>query len=295
MQIGFIGLGLLGTPLAINLVESGNRVFVYNRTASKTEPLKLKGATVCASVAELASQCDIIFTIVSDDHALRSVTEGKDGMIHHGKKGLLHISMSTILPKTATELAAEHKKHDQAYLASPVFGRPEAASARKVNFVISGDESARKTAEPLLKHAGAVGVWDFGEKIEAANTVKLCGNFLIGAALEAIGESTALAKKSGVDPVQMWAMFNQTILNAPVYHNYSNIILHQKFIPAAFTMQLGHKDMNLVLQQADEAGQVMPLAELLKTHMSELIHDGKADIDWSAVSLAVGLDEDKVF
>jgi len=295
MQIGFIGLGLLGTPLAINLVESGNRVLVYNRTTSKAEPLKMKGAVVCTSVAELAGQADIVFSIVSDDHALKSITEGRDGIIHNGRKGLLHISMSTILPKTAADLAAEHQKQGQTYLAAPVFGRPEAASLRKVNFVISGDEAARKTAEPLLKHAGAVGVWDFGDKIEAANTVKLCGNFLIGAALEAIGESVALAKKSGVDPVQMWSMFNQTILNAPVYHNYSHIILQQKFSPAAFSMLLGHKDMSLVLQQAESAGQLMPLAELLKSHMSELIHDGKSEIDWSAVSLATGMEEDKVF
>ena len=87
MQIGFIGLGLLGTPLAINLVESGNRVLVYNRTTSKAEPLKMKGAVVCTSVAELAGQADIVFTIVSDDHALKSITEGRDGIIHNGRLG----------------------------------------------------------------------------------------------------------------------------------------------------------------------------------------------------------------
>jgi len=139
----------------------------------------------------------------------------------------------------------------------------------------------------LLKDAGGAGVWHFGDNITAANTVKLCGNFLIAGALEAIGESVNLADASGVKPQEMWNMFLQTIFNAPVYHNYSNIILNKKFEPAAFTARLGLKDLNLVLQQADAAKQEMPLANLVKDRMQRLVNSGKGEIDWSAVSTAV--------
>jgi len=283
-KIGFIGLGNLGTPIAMNLIDSGYALYVYNRTASKAAPLAVKGAIVCNNVASLAMECNIVFTIVSDDAALKNICEGENGLLNNLQKESIHISMSTILPKTAADLALLHQQQGQHYLASPVFGRPEAATAKKLNFTISGEKKIREQIEPLLKDAGGLNVWDFGDSISAANTVKLCGNFLIASALEAIGESINLAKKSDVDAQQMWNMLSQTLFNAPVYINYSNIILHQKFEPAAFTMKLGLKDINLVLQQAASADQSMPLASLLQKNMQQIVNSGKENIDWSAVS-----------
>ncbi|MBS1934413.1 MAG: NAD(P)-dependent oxidoreductase [Bacteroidetes bacterium] len=286
-KIGFIGLGSLGTPIAQNILESGNTLYVYNRTKSKTASLAEKGAIVCDSIVELAKECTIIFSIVADDAALKSICEGENGLVKNLAKSSVHISMSTILPQTATDLALLHQQHQQHYIASPVFGRPEAAVAKKLNFVISGEEKIRKQVEPLLKNAGAVNVWDFGDTISAANTVKLCGNFLIASAIEAMGESIYLAQKSGVDAQKMWSMLSQTLFTAPVYQNYSNIIMQQKYEPAAFTMKLGLKDINLVLQQASSVNQSMPSASLLKKNMEDLLAQGKENIDWSAVSLAV--------
>lgn len=282
MKIGFIGLGSLGTPIAINIKEAGRELYVYNRTLAKTAPLAEKGAIVCDSIKVLAKECAVVFSIVADDAALKMVT---DELAAHLAAGSIHISMSTILPKTAQDLADLHQAAGQHYVAAPVFGRPEAAIAKKLNFVVSGQETAKKQVEPLLKDAGATDIFDFGENVCAANTVKLCGNFLIGAAMEAIGESAVLASNSGVDATQMWNMFSQTLFNTPLYHNYSKIILQQQFEPAAFTAKLGLKDMNLVLQQAAAVKQPMPLAGLLKNNMQSLVDNGKENIDWSAVSL----------
>ncbi len=285
MKYGFIGLGSLGTPIALNLLESHQQLFVYNRTLAKAQPLADKGAQVCATIEELARASDIVFTMVADDAALRAITTGPDGLLQHLKPGSLHISMSTILAQTGGELAALHQENGQHYLSAPVFGRPEAAVARKLNFVISGEQSLREQTTPLLKEAGGAGVWDFGDDILTANTVKLCGNFLIATALEAIGESVQLAQQSGVDAHKMWEMFGQTIFNAPIYQNYSKIILNQQFEPAAFTAKLGLKDLNLVLDQGAAANQPLPLANLLKGHLTHLVNNGKEAIDWSAVSL----------
>lgn len=285
-NIGFIGLGCLGTPIALNLMESGHALYVYNRTALKTESLKAKGAVVCKSVAELAKKCSIVFTILSDDAAIKNVCEQDDGLIKNLQHGSIHVSMSTILPVTAQKLAELHTQQGQHYLAAPVFGRPDAATARKLNYVISGDKDIHSMVEPLLKDAGAINVFDFGDEITAANTVKLCGNFLIASALEAIGESVNLAKNSGIDAGKMWDMFSQTLFNTPLYRNYSNIVLQQKFEPAAFTIKLGLKDMNLVLEQAQAANQKMPLAQLLQKNMKAIVDNGNENIDWSAVSTA---------
>lgn len=288
-KIGFIGLGNLGTPIALNLIESGHDLYVYNRTEAKTKPLEEKGAVACKTVGDLAKQCSVVFTIVSDDTAIKSICEGADGLLNNLQKDGVHVSMSTILPQTATELESLHAQHAQHYLACPVFGRPDAATNKKLNFTISGQEKLRKQIEPLLKDAGGMKVFDFGDSIAAANTVKLCGNFLIASALEAIGESIHLAEKSGVDAEQMWKMFSQTLFNTPLYHNYSNIILQKKFKPAAFTARLGLKDMNLVLEQAASVNQAMPLGQLLQKNMQQLITNGNENIDWSAVSTVLSI------
>jgi len=283
MKIGFIGLGNLGTPIAENILASGHELYVYNRTASKTKPLVDKGAIEVGSVKALAEECAFIITMVSDDKALKMITEGADGLVNNMQRGGVHLSMSTILPLTAEELSQQHIQNGSQYLATPVFGRPDAARARKLNFVVSGDAKLRQQFEQLLKDAGGAGVWDFGDNITAANTVKLCGNFTIAAAMEAIGESAALASNSGVDALKMWNFFGQTIFNAPIYQNYSKIIVNQQFTPAAFTAQLGLKDLNLVLSQAGQVQQKMPLADLLKRHMLEVIKKDP-EMDWSAVA-----------
>jgi 3-hydroxyisobutyrate dehydrogenase-like beta-hydroxyacid dehydrogenase len=286
MKIGFIGLGNLGTPIAENIIANGNSLSVYNRTVSKTKPLTDKGATAYASIKELAAECDIILSIVSDDAALKSICEGPDGLLHHMQPGSIHISMSTILPETAEALAPLHSQKELHYLAAPVFGRPEAARARKLNFVLSGEPQIKQLAEPILKDAGGAGVWDFGEQITAANTIKLCGNFMIAAAMESIGETMALADRSGVDTEKMWSFFTNWLFNCPIYINYGNTILQRQFEPAAFTMQLGLKDMKLVTQHAEQVQQPMPVANLLRQHMQKMVDKGKAEMDWSAVALA---------
>ena len=111
----------------------------------------------------LQKNATIVFTIVSDDAALKNICEGENGLLNHLAKESIHISMSTILPQTATDLASLHQQHSQHYLASPVFGRPEAAAEKKLNFTMSGDEKIRKQVEPLLKDAGGLNVWDFGD------------------------------------------------------------------------------------------------------------------------------------
>ncbi|MEJ0105626.1 MAG: NAD(P)-dependent oxidoreductase [Bacteroidota bacterium] len=277
----------MGTPIATNILESGHTLYVYNRTVSKTKPISDKGAIVSETIGSLAKECDIVFTIVSDDAALKEICESENGLLKNLKPGNIHVSMSTILPKTAEDLSALHQNQNQHYLAAPVFGRPEAAGAKKLNFAISGAEKIRNTVEPLLKDAGAVGVWHFGDTITAANTVKLCGNFLLQGALEAIGESISLGECKRGKCAEYVEYVSATLFNAPSYHNYAGIILNKKFEPAAFSATLGLKDLNLVLQQAAASNQAMPLAELLKKNMQQLVNSGKDQTDWSAVSTAV--------
>src|SRR5262245_11084702 len=188
MKIGFIGLGNLGTPIAENLLQKWHALHVYNKTASKMQPLINKGATACTSVKELASLCDVVFSVVSDDAALNHITQGENGIAANLKAGGIHVSISTILPATASKLSGLHKQHNNHYIASPVMGRPEAARAQKLNFLVSGDAPAVELIKPFLRDAGAAGVWEFGNEVHAANVAKLCSNFLIIASIQSMAE-----------------------------------------------------------------------------------------------------------
>ncbi len=287
MKIGFIGLGNLGSPIAENLLQKGHALIVYNRTASKALHLTEKGATIARSVKELASACDIVFSIVADDAALNHITLGDNGVAANLKAGGIHISMSTILPATTTHLYNAHQQYTNHYIAAPVMGRPEAARLRKLNFLVSGEASIIAIIKPFLTDGGAAGIWEFGSEVNAANVAKLCSNFLIISAIEAVAEGINLANKSGIDATKWMNMLTQTLFTSPIYVNYGNILLKEAYQPAGFALRLGLKDVNLVLEQSKEANVPMPTGELLKKQLAACIENGLGDHDWTAIALAL--------
>jgi 3-hydroxyisobutyrate dehydrogenase-like beta-hydroxyacid dehydrogenase len=285
MKLGFIGLGNLGMPIAENILANTQQLFVFNRTGSRAQPLVEKGAVLCQSVKELASLCDVVFSVVSDDRALKEITEGNEGVAANMKVGGIHISISTILPATATALSALHQRYNNYYLACPVMGRPEAARAGKLNYLASGDKEIIQKVRPLLLHAGGANVWEFGEGADAANVAKVCSNFLSAAAIESMAEGSQLAKKSGLDAGSWMSMLTQTLFNSPIYINYSAILLDEIFQPAAFSMRLGLKDANLVLEQASAVQAKMPFGNAIQKQLTDSMKNGLGEYDWTAVAL----------
>ncbi len=287
MAIGFIGLGNLGTPIAENLLTATGQLYVYNRTASKAQALIEKGAVLCSSVKELSGLCNIVFSIVSDDAALNHITLGEEGIAANLEPDGVHISMSTVLPQTSTLLAEEHIKYNNYYITCPVMGRPEAARAQKLNFLISGNAPKKEGVTELLRKAGGLNIFDFGEDVAAANVAKLCTNYLIIAAIEAMAESINLANNSGIDGAKWITMMQQTLFASPIYNNYGNILLKQSFQPASFALRLGLKDVNLVLQQAVSSNTAMPFAGAVQQQLMKALQQGLGDYDWTAVALAL--------
>ena len=141
--------------------------------------------------------------------------------------------------------------------------------------------------KPLLKQAGGAGIWEFGNETQAANVAKLCTNFLIASAIESLAEGINLAKKSGVESTAWISMITQTLFAAPVYINYSNILLQGMFQPAGFALKLGLKDVNLVTRQSDEVKAEMPIGKLLQQRLQECVENGLGDHDWTAIALAL--------
>jgi 3-hydroxyisobutyrate dehydrogenase-like beta-hydroxyacid dehydrogenase len=276
----------MGAAIAGNLVRARHEVTVWNRSAEKARTLVAGGATLAASPREVAASSDVILSMLADDAALSAVLSGNDGVLAGLKPGALHVSMSTISVATSENATARHSEHQQHFLAAPVFGRPDAAAAAKLFVVCAGAPADFESAKPLFE---AIGQRTFyvGEKPSAANLVKLCGNFMILAAIEAMGEAMALGQKGGVPKAKLLEVLTGTLFDAPVFRTYGTILAEEKFRPAGFAAPLGLKDMRLASQAAEAERVPTPLLSLLRDHLLQTIATEGEDIDWSGIGRTI--------
>ncbi|GGE32727.1 putative oxidoreductase YfjR [Pullulanibacillus camelliae] len=258
--IGFIGLGHLGFPLAVNLMQAGYALRVYNRTASKAEPLVAQGAQRMDQPADTVTTGGIVMSIVWDDASLESVVTSPGFLERLGENGL-HISMTTVSPEMAQKLADKHAQHGSTYIEAPIFGRPEAVAAKQLLVPFAGLQEGKDRAKPLLEAMGAQGIFDFGEEVGAATLVKLVGNFLIGSAAYSMWEAVGVAKKNGVDPKAMLNMLTSTLFSAPIYKSYGNLVTEGTTL--SFEKAIPMKDLGLLKKTAQPVDAPTPVSDLL--------------------------------
>jgi 3-hydroxyisobutyrate dehydrogenase-like beta-hydroxyacid dehydrogenase len=285
-EIGFVGLGAMGAPMAANLLAAGYKLRVYNRTASKAEALVAQGAVRVERAGDAAPPGGIAITMVADDAALESVTVGADGLGERLGRGGIHVSMSTVAPATSRRLAEHHAACANTYISAPVFGRPEAARAKRLWMLASGPAAQKAAIRPVLEAMGQA-IFDFGEDPGAANVAKLCGNFLIAANLEAMAEAFAMAEKQGVDPAAVADMLAKTLFACPIYQGYGKAVAEKRFMPVGFRMPLGLKDVELAMRTAAEVTMALPTASLVRDRMLASLAKGREEMDWSALALSV--------
>jgi 3-hydroxyisobutyrate dehydrogenase-like beta-hydroxyacid dehydrogenase len=281
MKVGFIGLGNMGSAMAMNLVKAGHEVTAYNRSPAKAESLVKLGARKAASVAE-ACGGEAVITMLANDEAVSDTVWGSERLLTSLPKGAVHVSMSTISVALSKRLADAHAKAGQSYLAAPVFGRPEAAAAAKLFIVPAGDPKVIAACQPLFDAMGQKTL-PMGAEPAAASLIKLSGNFLIAAMIESLGEAIALVGKAGIDRKAYVELLTSTMFPAPAYKIYGNLIAENKFEPAAFAAPLGHKDIRLAMAAAEELRVPMPIAGLLNDRFLRLLANGGEKLDWAAV------------
>jgi len=282
MKIGFIGLGHMGTGMACNLVKAGHEVTVYNRSPEKATPLVEQGARATSEITD-ACAGELVITMLADDHAVESVVLGASGVVASLGNNAVHASMSTVSVALSERLAAAHATAGQRYVAAPVFGRPEAAAAGKLFIVAAGADQAIDACLPAFAALGQK-TFRIGDRPEAANLVKLSGNFLIAAMIESLGEALALVSKGGIDRRVYLDLLTSTLFTAPVYKNYGGMIAEGKFEPAGFAAPLGQKDIRLTLAAAEALRVAMRLASLLRDRFLTLLAQGGENLDWSAIA-----------
>ena len=285
-RIGFIGIGMMGFPMARNLMEAGYGLAVYNRTPEKASSLMDLGAVIKKNPLDVAQPGGIVMSCVSEDDALTAVV-GEHGQLAErlGRDGI-HVSMSTILPRTAARLAEQQSAFGGYYVAAPVMGRPDVVLAKKQSYFIAGDEDAKKRVVPLLEAIGQK-IFDFGTVPEKANVAKLAANFLIASAIESMAEAFTLISKNKGDPNKLLEAIGSTLFACPIYQNYGRQILDKKYMEPLFKLKLGLKDVRLIAETADESHIPMRFARVLKDRFSEAMSHGLSDYDWTGIAAEV--------
>ncbi len=231
MDLGFVGLGAMGQGMARVLLRAGHRLTVWNRTRERTDPLAAEGAAVAATPAE-AARSGIVLSMLADDRAVEEVSSGPDGLLAGLPVGGVHVSMSTIGPDTAETLWGRHRETGRGFVSAPVFGRPNAAAAAKLAVVVAGPKEVVARVTPLLRALGPH-VFVLGEAPPSANLVKLAGNFLVTAVIEALAEAMAVVGKAGIDRARFLDVLVDSLFDAPVYRTYGKLLLDERFSPPA--------------------------------------------------------------
>ena len=282
MNVGFLGLGAMGAPIARTLLVKGHAVTVYNRTHSRAEALAADGARVAAGLAEACRE-PVVVTMLADDAAVEAVVLGDGGVLASLPRGGVHVSLSTVSPALSRRLADAHAARGQGFVAAPVFGRPEAAAAQRLVVVAAGPAASVERVRPLLEAIGRK-LYVLGEDPPAANVFKLAGNFLFIALIETLGEAFAVLRRWDIPPEQFLDVVNGQIFQSPIYESYGRIIAQERYEPAGFKLRLGLKDVRLALAAADERGVPMPFASVLADHLRAAVATGLGDLDWAALA-----------
>ena len=280
-KIAFLGLGNLGYPIAESLINSGFDVTVWNRTASKADPLVKLGAKTVENPIDAITPGGLVFSVIADDAGLEELFSME--LIEKLGKGGVHISMSTIAPETSRQLSQVHDWYEASYVAAPIFARPEAVKSAMGNICISGKEAPKERIKPIIQ-TFVKGIYDFGEDPGAANVIKLAGNFMIAASLEMMGEAFTMAEKSGISRQSIYEMLTGTLFAAPVFQNYGKMVANQDYDNVAFRLPLGLKDINLTLKAASDVNVPMPIADIVRNRFISALAKDRENLDWAALA-----------
>jgi 3-hydroxyisobutyrate dehydrogenase-like beta-hydroxyacid dehydrogenase len=279
MKIGFLGLGKMGTPMALRLLAAGHELSVWNRTEARTEPLVREGAILAGTPAEAELGADAVITMLFDDAAHEEVLFGANGLLDALSPGALHISCSTISVALSEKLTAEHARREHMFVAAPVFGRPNVAEEGRLWIVAAGADDALAKARPLLA-AFSRGISVVGSEPRKAHAVKLGGNFLISAMIHSLSESFVFAASQDIEPKVFLEAVNSALFQSPFYASYGNVMLHPPERPGA-TIELGAKDLRLLREAAASRHVSLSLADNLAAVFAEAKQSGLGGEDWA--------------
>jgi 3-hydroxyisobutyrate dehydrogenase len=279
-SVAILGLGIMGSGMAANLLNAGFRVTVYNRTASKAQPLVEKGASLALTPADASRGADVVLSMLADDAASREVWVGEDGALAAANPAAVLIDSSTVSPAWIRELAAAAKAHGNSFLDAPVTGSRRQAEAAQLTFLVGGDaetlEAVRPVLQPMCKGIVHVGPTGSGAKL------KLVNNFLCGVQVASFAEGLAWLERSGLDMEKSVEFLKAGAPGSPVIHGVAPRMIARNY-DVNFYLRLMAKDLMYALDEAAREHLSLNTAAVARALFEEAIEGGYGDVDMSAV------------
>jgi 3-hydroxyisobutyrate dehydrogenase-like beta-hydroxyacid dehydrogenase len=276
MDVGFIGLGAMGSAMALNIAKAGHTVRAWNRSAGDS----IENVSRVASPAQ-AFDADVIITMLPDDATIRAVILDA-GLLGKAREGAAHVVCSTISIAFAEEMATRHAETGVRYVAAPVLGRPDVAARGELNVLAAGPADALSAAEPVLDAIGKR-TWLIGEAPRQANGAKIAANMMITMAIEAMAEAVVLTESQGVGREAFFEVMLNTLFGGRAYQTYSGNIVNSAYDPG-FKARLGLKDLRLATEAAEMAGRDLPMLAAVRGRMAEAVEAGLGERDWSIMA-----------
>ncbi len=280
MNIAFIGMGIMGRPMAINLKKAGHTVFVHGRRPESMTPPLDAGCAGCASIAEAAAQADIIIIMVSDTPDVEQVLFDENGVIHGARPGSVVVDMSTISPTATRHMAKRLRDHGIDMLDAPVSGGEVGAINATLSIMVGGKPEVFERVKPVFEAMGKniVLVGDNG----AGQVAKACNQIVVAVTIEAVAEALTFARKNDVDPAKVRDALMGGFAGSRILEVHGKRMLDNDYTPG-FKTKLHQKDINIVMQDAKELGLALPGAAMVMQHLNALMGTGGAELDSAAV------------
>jgi 2-hydroxy-3-oxopropionate reductase len=280
LNIGFIGSGIMGRPMALNLIKGGHKLWVYARRAEALHPLTAAGATACASPMEVALHADVFFTIVSDTPDVEQVIFGAAGIVHGARAGTVIVDMSTISPAATVDFAQRLEAQGMEMLDAPVSGGEKGAINAVLSIMVGGKVEVFERVRPLFECMGKNIVHIGGNG--AGQVSKACNQIVVAVTIEAVAEALTFARKNNVDPAKVREALMGGSAGSKILELQGQRMLDGDFNPG-FKVGLHQKDMRIVLEAAHQSGAAVPAAALVTQHFNSLRGAGDTDLDSSAL------------
>jgi 3-hydroxyisobutyrate dehydrogenase-like beta-hydroxyacid dehydrogenase len=283
MKVGFIGVGRMGQAMARRLIEAGHDVAVFNRSRDKAQPLAEAGARIADSLADAAGFGEAVYTMLADDAALDDVAGRGGGLLDALPAGRIHICAGTHGIAAIRRLKAAHEERGQILIAAPMLGRPEIVASGQAGIVVGGPSGAVERCRPLFEAIGRRS-FEAGDDPQAAAAIKIANNFVLGCAIEAMGEGFSLVRKYGVVPQTFYDVMVEGLFASSAYKVYGRIIAEESYDTVGQMAALGLKDANLALAAGEIMGVPLPSGNVWRDRLIGAIAHGEGGKDWAVMA-----------
>ncbi|HJV85398.1 MAG TPA: NAD(P)-dependent oxidoreductase [Noviherbaspirillum sp.] len=278
-KIGWIGLGKMGTPMAANVMQAGYRLVVFNRSIDPVGPFVEKGAAFAQTTSALAQECDVVFSMISDDLALQNITVESGGLFESAPAGLVYVDMSTVSPSVSERVARVAADKGIQYLRAPVSGSTSTAALGALTILASGSKDAYERCLPVLQVLGKK-LYYLGPS-EQARYLKIAINMMVGMTSAMLGEALTLAERGGVDWTQMIDVVNNSVVASPLVGYKASMLTTRNFSPMFTSSQMA-KDFDLALDAGRNGNVPMPLTAVARQFLGAMIASGRGELDFFA-------------